>query len=68
MSKKKRQIEKQDLLPPDVYTKNRKQIRKDLIEFKKDNINAENIVGYTKFLFVRKKMINDKITTINLIK
>ena len=36
MSKEKRQIEKKDLLPPDVYAKSRKQIRKDLVEFKKD--------------------------------
>ena len=34
MSKEKRQIEKQDLLPSDVYAKSRKQIRKDLVEFK----------------------------------
>ena len=36
MSKEKRQIEKEDLLPSDVYAKSRKQIRKDLVEFKKD--------------------------------
>ena len=36
MSKEKRQIVKEDLLPPDVYAKSRKQIRKDLVEFKKD--------------------------------
>jgi len=35
MSKEKRQIEKQDLIPLDIYTKNRKQIRKDIVEFKK---------------------------------
>ena len=35
MSREQRQIRKEDLLPFDVYTKNRKQIRKDLIEFKK---------------------------------
>ena len=35
MSKEQKQIQKEDLLPLDVYTKNRKQIRKDLIEFKK---------------------------------
>jgi hypothetical protein len=35
MSKEKRQIEKKDLLPSDVYSKSRKQIRKDLVEFKK---------------------------------
>ena len=36
MSKEKRQIEKEDLLPSEVYAKSRKQIRKDLVEFKKD--------------------------------
>ena len=36
MSKEKRQIEKEDLLPSDVYAKSRKQIRKDLVDFKKD--------------------------------
>ena len=35
MTKEKRQIEKEDLLPIDIYTKSMKQIRKDLIEFKK---------------------------------
>ena len=35
MSKEQKQIQKEDLLSLDVYTKNRKQIRKDLIEFKK---------------------------------
>ena len=36
MSKEKKQIEKQDLLSSDVYATSRKQIRKDLVEFKKD--------------------------------
>jgi hypothetical protein len=36
MSKEKKQIEKKDLIPADVYEKNRRQIRKDLVEFKKD--------------------------------
>tara|TARA_B110001452_G_scaffold89699_1_gene73647 strand:- start:74 stop:667 length:594 start_codon:yes stop_codon:yes gene_type:complete len=49
MSKEKRQIEKQDLLPPDVYAKTRKQIRKDLIEFKKDRRIA--LGPYATFYF-----------------
>jgi len=49
MSKEKRQIEKQDLLPPDVYAKGRKQIRKDLIEFKKDRRIA--LGPYANFYF-----------------
>ncbi|MDA7582912.1 DUF3501 family protein [Candidatus Pelagibacter sp.] len=36
MSKEKRKIEKEDLIPADIYAKSRKQIRKDLVEFKKD--------------------------------
>ena len=35
MPKEQKQIQKEDLLPLDVYTRNRKKIRKDLIEFKK---------------------------------
>ena len=49
MSKKKRQIEKEDLIPEDVYTKSRKQIRKDLIEFKKDRRIA--LGPYATFYF-----------------
>ena len=49
MSKEKRQIEKEDLLPSDVYTKSRKQIRKDLVEFKKDRRIA--LGPYATFYF-----------------
>ena len=49
MSKEKRQIEKQDLLPSDVYVKSRKQIRKDLVEFKKDRRIA--LGPYATFYF-----------------
>ena len=49
MSKEKRQIEKQDLLPSDVYSKSRKQIRKDLVEFKKDRRIA--LGPYATFYF-----------------
>ncbi len=49
MSKEKRQIEKKDLLPTDVYAKNRKQIRKDLVEFKKDRRIA--LGPYATFYF-----------------
>ena len=49
MSKEKRQIEKEDLLPPDVYAKSRKQIRKDLVEFKKDRRIA--LGPYATFYF-----------------
>ena len=49
MSKKKRQIEKGDLLPSDVYAKSRKQIRKDLVEFKKNRRIA--LGPYATFYF-----------------
>ena len=49
MSKEKRQIEKQDLLPFNVYAKSRKKIRKDLVEFKKDRRIA--LGPYATFYF-----------------
>ena len=49
MSKEKRQIEKEDLLPSDVYAKSREQIRKDLVEFKKDRRIA--LGPYATFYF-----------------
>ena len=35
MSKQNRQIEKTDLISAEAYAKSRKQIRKELVEFKK---------------------------------
>ena len=35
MSREKRQIEKVDLIPEDIYSVSRKKIRKELVEFKK---------------------------------
>ena len=49
MSKEKRQIEKDDLLSSDIYSKSRKQIRKDLVEFKKDRRIA--LGPYATFYF-----------------
>ena len=49
MSKEKRQIEKKDLMTADVYAESRKQIRKDLVEFKKDRRIA--IGPYATFYF-----------------
>mgnify|MGYP006085406287 CR=1 FL=1 len=49
MSKEKKQIEKKDLIPADVYEKNRRQIRKDLVEFKKDRRIA--LGPYATFYF-----------------
>ena len=36
MTKEKRSVEKADLLPAEAYIKNRKKIRKELVEFKKN--------------------------------
>jgi len=49
MTKEKRLVEKEDLIPADVYAENRKQIRKDLVEFKKDRRIA--IGPYATFYF-----------------
>jgi len=49
MSKEKKQIEKEDLISADIYAKNRKQIRKDLIEFKKNRRIA--LGPYATFYF-----------------
>ena len=49
MSKEKKQIEKKDLIPADIYEKNRKQIRKDLVEFKKNRRIA--LGPYATFYF-----------------
>ena len=49
MRKEKRLVEKEDLLPADVYAKNRKQIRKNLVEFKKNRRIA--LGPYATFYF-----------------
>jgi hypothetical protein len=49
MSKEKKQIEKKDLISEDIYVKNRKQIRKDLVEFKKNRRIA--LGPYATFYF-----------------
>ena len=36
MSKEKKLIQKEDIMPLDVYTKQRKELRKSIVEFKKD--------------------------------
>jgi hypothetical protein len=35
MPKEKREISKEDIMPLDVYTKNRKELRKNIVDFKK---------------------------------
>ena len=49
MSKEKRQIEIQDLIPENIYTEKRKQIRKDLVDFKKNRRIA--LGPYATFYF-----------------
>ena len=49
MSKEKRQIEKEDLIPENIYAKNRKEIRKDLLDFKKNRRLA--LGPYATFYF-----------------
>jgi len=49
MSKENRQIQKEDLLPADVYAERRKQIRKDIVEFKKNRRIA--LGPYATFYF-----------------
>ena len=49
MPKELRQIQKQDLLSQDSYAKNRKQLRKELIEFKKNRRIA--LGPYATFYF-----------------
>ena len=49
MSREKRQVEKEDLMPADAYAESRKQIRKDLVEFKKDRRIA--LGPYATFYF-----------------
>ena len=49
MSKEKREVEKKDLMPADAYAESRKQIRKDLVEFKKDRRIA--LGPYATFYF-----------------
>jgi len=49
MSKEKRLIEKKDLIPANIYSESRKQIRQDLVEFKKNRRIA--LGPYATFYF-----------------
>ena len=49
MSKEKREIQKQDIMPLDVYIKNRKELRKNIVSFKKDRRIA--LGPYATFYF-----------------
>jgi len=49
MSKEKRKIQKEDIMPLDVYVKNRKELRKNIVSFKKDRRIA--LGPYATFYF-----------------
>ena len=49
MSREKRKIQKEDIMPLDVYTKNRKELRKNIVNFKKDRRIA--LGPYATFYF-----------------
>ena len=49
MPKERRQIIKEDIMPLDVYTKNRKELRKNIVNFKKDRRIA--LGPYATFYF-----------------
>jgi len=49
MSREKRKIQKEDIMPLDVYTKNRKELRKNIVNFKKDRRIA--LAPYATFYF-----------------
>ena len=49
MPKDKREIKKEDIMPLDIYIKNRKELRKNIVEFKKDRRIA--LGPYATFYF-----------------
>jgi uncharacterized Zn finger protein len=49
MPRERREIQKEDLMPLDVYTKNRKELRKNIVNFKKDRRVA--LGPYATFYF-----------------
>ena len=49
MPKDKREISKDDIMPLDIYTKNRRELRKNIVEFKKDR--RVSLGPYATFYF-----------------
>ena len=49
MSKEKREIQKNDIMPLDIYTRQRKELRKNIVEFKKDR--RVSLGPYATFYF-----------------
>ena len=49
MPREKKEIFKEDIMPLDVYTKNRKELRKNIVNFKKDRRIA--LGPYATFYF-----------------
>ena len=50
MSKEKKLIQKEDIMPLDVYTKQRKELRKNIVEFKK---NRRISLGLTQHFILK---------------
>ena len=49
MPKEKKEIQKEDIMPLDIYTKQRKELRKNIVEFKKDR--RVSLGPYATFYF-----------------
>jgi len=49
MTKKKKKIEKNDIMPLDIYTSQRKELRKNIVNFKQDRRIA--LGPYATFYF-----------------
>ena len=47
MPREKKEIQKEDIMPLDVYTKNRKELRKNIVSYKKDRRVSLGPVSYT---------------------
>jgi hypothetical protein len=81
MSKEKREIQKNDIMPLDIYTKQRKELRKNIVEFKKNRRislgpyatfyfeNYETMLAQVQeMLYIEKggdEQLNDELTAYN---
>ena len=81
MPKDKREISKEDIMPLDVYTKNRRELRKNIVEFKKNRRislgpyatfyfeNYETMLAQVQeMLYIEKggdEQLNDELTAYN---
>jgi hypothetical protein len=81
MSKEKREIQKNDIMPLDIYTRQRKELRKNIVEFKKNRRislgpyatfyfeNYETMLAQVQeMLYIEKggdEQLNDELTAYN---